>query len=136
MVDLRPPSRGQPSTCYRQSVGAAVNKRVGDVGWTGRELVAFRLHLPSQIDYHNAGAGNLKRGNILVWEQTLTDRLRGVPLVLDARMQTQSILYSALTLFGATCVAVALMFAIVILWSREGGVVRKARFKKVRDRRG
>ncbi len=106
---------------YRQSVGAAVNKSVGNVGWTGRELVAFRLHLPSLIDYHNAGADNLKRGNVLVWEQTLTDRLRGAPLVLDARMRTQSILYSALWLFGATLVAVALMFGIVIAAVRRSG---------------
>jgi hypothetical protein len=106
---------------YCQWIGAAVNKRVGDVGWTGRELVAFRLHLPSVIDYHNAGAGNQQRGNILVWEQTLTDRLRGEPLVLDARMRTQSILYSALGLFGATLVAVALMFGIVIWWVRRKG---------------
>ena len=54
------------------------------------------------IDYHNAGADNQKRGNILVWEQPLTDRLRGEPLVLDARMRTQSILSSTLWLFGAT----------------------------------
>jgi hypothetical protein len=99
---------------YCQSIGAAVNKPVGEVGWTGRELVAFRLHLPSVIDYHNAGAGNQRRGNILVWEQTLTDRLRGQPLLLDARMRTQSILLNALSLFGATLVAVALMFGIVI----------------------
>jgi hypothetical protein len=106
---------------YRQSVGAAVNKSVGNVGWTGRELVAFRLHLPSLVDYHNAGASNLKRGNILVWEQTLTDRLRGAPLVFDARMRTQSILYSALWLFGATFVTVALMFGIVIFAVRRSG---------------
>jgi len=116
--DLR---RKDAQYLYCQWIGAAVNQRIGDVGWTGRELVAFRLHLPSVIDYHNAGAGNQKRGNILVWEQTLTDRLRGEPLVLDARMRTQSILYSALWLFGAMFVAVALMFGIVIWWVRRRG---------------
>jgi hypothetical protein len=109
---------------YCQWIGAAVNKGVGDVGWTGRELVAFRLHLPSVIDYHNDGPSNQKRGNILVWEQTLTNRLRGAPLVLDARMRTQSILYSALGLFGATLVAVAVMFGIVIWWVRRKGGTR------------
>ena len=89
--------------------------------WNGREIVAFRLHLPSKIDYHNAGAANLKRGNILVWEQKLTDRLDGVPLLLDARMQTQSILYTTLSLFGITCVAVAVMFGIVVVWVRRSG---------------
>ena len=90
-------------------------------GWSGREIVAFRLHLPSKIDYHNAGASNLRPGNILVWEQKLTDRMNGVPLLIDARMQTQSILYTTLSLFGITCVAVALMFGIVIVVVRRSG---------------
>jgi hypothetical protein len=121
--DLR---RTDTQYLYCQGIGAAANTRIGEVGWTGRELVAFRLHLPSKIDYHNAGAANQKRGNILVWEQTLTDRLGGVPLVLDARMQTKSILYSALTLFGATCLAVAVMFAVVIVVVRRSGRERRA----------
>jgi hypothetical protein len=106
---------------YRQSVGAAAGQAPGQAGWSGGETVAFRLHLPSRIEYHNAGANNLKRGNILVWEQSLADRLRGSPLVLDAQMRTESILYSALTLFGITCVAVALMFAVVIVAVRRSG---------------
>ena len=61
---------------YRQTIGPAAGKDVGDVGWTGRELVAFRLHLPSKIRYHNNGRG-VDRGNILVWEQPLDQRLRG-----------------------------------------------------------
>jgi len=100
---------------YLQTVGASVNRNVGDVGWSGSELVAFRLHLPSKIAYHNAGVDNFRRGNILVWQQKLTDRLRGEPLVLDARMQTQSILYRTLLLFVATFVAVGVTFAIVIV---------------------
>ena len=83
-------------------------------GWTGQEIVAFRLHLPSRVVYHNAGPGNLRRGNILVWEQPLAERLRGAPLTLDARMESQSILYSTLLLFGGTFAAVAVMFAVVI----------------------
>jgi hypothetical protein len=101
---------------YRQSVGGAANKAVGDVGWTGGELVAFRLHLPSKIRYHNAGPGNYRRGNILVWEETLADRLRGEPLLLEGRMDTESILYTTLWLFGLTFGAVALTFAAVIWW--------------------
>ena len=106
---------------YRQTVGAAARKDAGDAGWSGRELVAFRLHLPSKIAYHNAGPDNLKRGNILVWEQTLAERARGVPLTLDARMETRSILYRTLWLFGATFLAVALMFAVVIWWVLRHG---------------
>lgn len=106
---------------YRQSLGAPAGQPAVNAGWNGREVVSFRLHLPSRIEYHNAGANNMKRGNILVWEQSLSDRLRGTPLVLDARMRTESILYSALTLFGFTCVAVAGLFAIVIVAVRRSG---------------
>jgi hypothetical protein len=106
---------------YQQILGAAANKSVGDVGWSGNERVAFRLHLPSKIAYHNAGVENFKRGNILVWEQSLNERLHGKPLFLDARMQTQSILYRTLLLFGATFVAVAATFAIVIALILRGG---------------
>ena len=106
---------------YLQTLGAAAKKDVGDVGWTGGEIVAFRLHLPSKIAYHNAGVANFKRGNILAWEQPLADRLRGTPLVLDARMQTQSILYRTLTLFGLTFLGVAATFALVIVFVLRGG---------------
>jgi hypothetical protein len=106
---------------YRQTVGPSANKPVGNVGWTGRELVAFRLHVPSKIPYHNAPAENLRRGNIVVWEQSLTDRLRGVPLELYARMETQSILYRTLWLFAATFVAVAITFCLVIWWVMRRG---------------
>jgi hypothetical protein len=105
---------------YQQMIGPAAGKDVGDVGWTGRELVAFRLHLPSRIRYQNNGRG-VDRGNILVWEQLLEQRRRGVPLLLDARMDPQSILYRTLWLFGWTFVAVAVTFALVIWW-----IVRRA----------
>ena len=56
---------------FRQRIGAPGGKSVAkagvDTGWSGTELVAFRLHLPSEIVYHNAGPGNPKRGNILAW---------------------------------------------------------------------
>jgi hypothetical protein len=106
---------------YTQSIGAAAGKDVGDVGWSGGEMVAFRLHLPSKIESHNTLISNYKRGNILVWEQPLTDRLRGEPLTLEARMQTQSILYRTVWLFGATFVAVAIGFALVIWWVMRRG---------------
>lgn len=106
---------------YEQTIGPPAGKAVGAVGWTGRELVAFRLHVPSKIVDHNAPPENLKRGNILVWEQTLDDRLKGVPLTLDAKMQTQSILYRTLWLFGATLLVVAVTFALVIWWVMRRG---------------
>ena len=101
---------------YRQAVGPAAGKDMdmSAVGWSGREIVAFRLHLPSKIRYHNSGRET--RGNILTWEQPLADRLRGTPLILDARMDPQSILYRTLWLFGWTFVAVAITFVLVIWW--------------------
>jgi hypothetical protein len=105
---------------FRQTVGAAAAKDVGRVGWTGRELVAFRLHLPSKINGQNSGT-EIRRGNILVWEQPLADRLRGAPLTLEARMQTQSILYRTLWLFAATFVAVGIGFVAVIWWVLRRG---------------
>ena len=104
---------------YRQSIDGAAGKDVGSVGWTGREIVAFRLHLPSKIRYHNTRRE--VRGNILEWEQPLADRLRGVPLVLDARMDPQSILYRTLWLFGLTFIAVAVAFCVVIWWVMRRG---------------
>ncbi len=105
---------------YQQTVGAAAGKDVGNVGWGGQEMVAFRLHLPSKIEFHNTRR-DIGRGNILVWEQPLADRLRGVPLSLEARMQTQSILYRTLWLFGLTFIAVAVVFVAIIWWVLRRG---------------
>lgn len=110
---------------YKQTVGAAAGKAVGNVGWDGDELVAFRMHLPSKIAYHNAGPGNPSRGNILSWEQPLSERLKGTPLTLDARMETQSILYRTLALFGVTFVVVAVLFVLVIWWVIRRGLKPK-----------
>jgi hypothetical protein len=113
---------------YLQTVGAPAGKAVGNVGWNGSEIVAFRLHLPSKIRYHNTGH-LVGRGNILVWEQLLTDRLKNAPVVyaekgdgvLDARMDAQSILYTTLWLFGTTFLAVAVVFCGVIWWVMRRG---------------
>ena len=108
---------------YRQTLGGSAGKSVSDAGWTGEELVAFRLHLPSKITYHtnNNGVDNYLRGNILLWEQPLKARLAGTPLLLEARMQTQSILYRTILLFGATFLAVAIAFVAVIALVLRGG---------------
>ena len=106
---------------YRQTIGGAAGKPVEQVRWTGEEIVAFRLHIPSRIVFHNAGANNPQRGNILAWEQPLAARLEGTPLMLDARMDPQSILYGTLLLFGGTFVAVAVMFALLVWWMLRTG---------------
>jgi hypothetical protein len=106
---------------YRQTVAAPSSRGAGSAaGWNGRELVAFRLHLPSKIEFHNTKR-DIGRGNILVWEQPLADRLRGVPIELEARMQSQSILYRTLWLFGLTFVAVAFVFVAIIWWVLRRG---------------
>jgi hypothetical protein len=101
---------------YKQMVGPSAAKDGGAVGWDGDELVAFRMHLPSKIDYHNTPTHEVGRGNILSWEQPLTERLKGVPIEIEARMETQSILYRTLWLFGLTFVLVAIGFALLIWW--------------------
>jgi hypothetical protein len=107
---------------YRQRLGDAAGRPVGNVGWKGTELVAVRVHLPSRIQYHNAGAANLKRGNILVWEQPLAERQKGTPLEIEARMEETSILYSTLMLFAASGVLALLVLAAIVWW-----VVRKGK---------
>jgi hypothetical protein len=114
-------TRAGPVDMYEQRIGAPVSAAApADGGWDGKEIVAFRVHLPSKIVTNNTKTGP-RRGNILVWEQPLADRLRGVPLTLDASMGTQSILYRTLWLFGATFVAVAISFALLLWWILRRG---------------
>jgi len=99
---------------YGQTVEAAAGKDVGNVGWEGNELVAFRLHVPSKVEFHNSPSRTIERGNIIVWEQALADRQKGTPLELNVRMQTESILFRTLALFGVMMAAVAVTFAAAI----------------------
>ena len=95
-----------------QSVDRAVSKQAG---WDGSELVAVRLHLPSVITFHNSPSKRTERGNIVVWEQLLTERQKGTPLEIVARMETQSILFRTLALFAAMAVLVVITF-IGVVW--------------------
>jgi hypothetical protein len=106
---------------YTQQVGAAARTSVGDVGWNGSELVAFRVHLPAKIRFHNAPSKEVERGNILAWEQPLKDRLSGTPVTIEVRLDTQSILYRTLWLFGLMMVLVAMLFVVVIWWVVRAG---------------
>jgi hypothetical protein len=113
---------------YRQTVGPSVDEPVGDVGWTGDELVAFRVHLPSRILFHNVRdldrrtPGEVERGNILRWEQRLTDRLNGQPLEMVARIEAESILRATLWLFVLSGTAALAVLGGWIWW-----MVRKGR---------
>jgi hypothetical protein len=112
---------------YRQIWGAPVGKTVPKVNWDGSEIVAVRIHLPSRITDHNTTSRKVDRGNIAAWEQPLKDRLAGKPLEMYVRMQTQSILYRTLTIFGlALAAALALMGAIVV-WVKKKGAPPEAK---------
>ena len=101
VVDLSLSPTGRHCSSSRQTMRAAAGKDVGNVGWEGDELVAVRLHLPSKVTFHNSPSRTIERGNIIVWEQPLAERLKGAPLEIQARMETESILFRTLALFGA-----------------------------------
>lgn len=106
---------------FKQAVGPPAGKPVSDVGWDGSELIAFRMHLPSRITYNNAPSHRTERGNILEWEQALTDRMRGTPVDINVQLETQSILARTLLLFATTVVAALGTLAVVIWWIARRG---------------
>jgi hypothetical protein len=106
---------------YVETVGEPAGRPVPDVGWTGGEQVAFRLHLPARIRFHNAPSREVERGNILTWQQPLADRRQGTPIRMEARMDPESILYSTLLLFGAMAALVTLTFAVILWWLMRKG---------------
>jgi hypothetical protein len=118
---------------YQQAIGAPAGGDPGKVNWDGSEVVGFKLHLPSTILTHNAealdrdGPHEPERGNILTWEQRLTDRRAGRPIAIDIRMDQQSILAHTLALFGGAFAA-ALVTLGVAVWGlsrrRKGASLR------------
>lgn len=120
-------SRSGGEIHFEQVVGAPAGGNVGGVNWTGAELVAFKLHLPSRILFHNVkrledgSTGAPTRGNILTWEQRLSDRLAGQPVRIEVRMDQESILYRTLWLFaGAFVAAVATLLLAIWFIIRRG----------------
>jgi hypothetical protein len=118
---------------YRQTVGPSALRpgTLKNVGWTGGELVSFRLHLPSRIAWHNArdletnATSDIGRGNILTWEQQLTDRLDGKPIVIEVRMERQSILHRTLWLFAGAFAAAVLVMGGIIWWTMRKGAAEE-----------
>lgn len=115
---------------FRQTVGASALRAgtLKNVGWDGSEVVAFRLHLPSRILEHNARdletdvPIDVRRGNILAWEQHLSDRLDGRPVNITVRMESRSILYRTLWLFAGAFTAAVLTIVALVWWTiRRGG---------------
>ena len=114
---------------FTQHVGASAFKpgTLQSYGWDGSEVVAFRLHLPSKVRWHNSRSLetneplSVARGNILGWEQHLSDRLDGVPLDIRVEMESQSILYRTLWLFGSAFLAAVLLLMALIWWTIRKG---------------
>jgi len=127
------PAKGQIE--FSQTVGPPAEGDPGRVNWTGNELVAFRVHVPSKVLYHNVrrlkdnSTGETERGNILTWEQRLTDRRAGRPIEIVLRMDPQSILHRTLWLFGGSFLAAVLVMAGLIWWT-----VRKGRRRQLQVR--
>jgi len=102
-----------------------------NVGWDGSEVVAFRLHLPSKVRWHNSRSletnerSTSARGNILGWEQHLADRLDGQPLDVRVEMESQSILYRTLFLFGGAFLAAVALLGSLIWWTVRKGAARR-----------
>jgi len=119
--------RAGGATHYQQQVGQAAGGNPGSVNWTGDELVAFKLHLPSKITFHNVrrladnATGTVERGNILTWEQRLADRRAGVPIDIQVTMDPESILYRTLWLFGGSFLAAVLVLAGLVWWTIRKG---------------
>ena len=114
---------------FRQTVGPSALKpgTLANYGWNGSEIVAFRLHLPSRILHHTARdletnePSEASRGNILAWEQHLADRLDGQPVNVLVQMESQSILYRTLWLFGGAFAAAVLVLVLLIWWTMSRG---------------
>ena len=109
---------------YVQTLGQSAGKEPPGTGWRGDELVAFRLHLPSKVQYHTTE--RLERGNILTWQQPLRDRLAGAPLRVEARMESESILYRTLWLFGGAFAAAVATLAVAVWWVVRSGRKQRA----------
>jgi hypothetical protein len=114
---------------FRQTVGPSA-LRPGTLqrhGWDGKEIVAFRLRLPSRIVEHNARdlekdePTGIVRGNILAWEQHMADRLEGRPVTIAVRMESQSILGRTLWLFFGAFTAAVLTIGGLIWWTMRRG---------------
>lgn len=114
---------------FEQKLGASALKAgtLQNVGWDGSEIVAFRLHLPSRILWHNARdletdqPTPTQRGNILTWEQHLADRLDGRPIDIKVELDSQSILHRTVWLFAGSFAAAITVLALLVWWTMRKG---------------
>jgi hypothetical protein len=119
--------RDEAGVHYEQTVAVPAAGDPGQVNWDGSELVAFRLYMPSRIVYHNVRRldrdepGTVGRGNILTWEQRLTDRRAGKPLHMDVRMESESILRRTMVLFSGAFAAAIVAIVLIVWWTIRRG---------------
>ena len=112
---------------FRQVAGPAAGKPPAAANWNGSELVAFKLHAPSRIQFQNVRSledgkpGSTERGNILTWEQRLADRLAGTPVDMQVEMDSTSILYTTIWLFVGAFAAAVLVLVLIIWWTMRRG---------------
>ncbi|MPY88576.1 MAG: hypothetical protein GEU99_11685 [Luteitalea sp.] len=106
---------------YRQRVGKPTARPSGAGPWSGEELVAFRLHLPSKVLFHNSPTRQVERGNIVTWEQPLQARLAGEPVEIEVRLHPQTILYRTLIIFGVALATAVVLLGSVVWWMRRKG---------------
>lgn len=114
-------------TIFRGTIDGEAREAVPEARWDGSELVAFKIHLPSRVHFHNVRdletrqPGDVERGNILRWEQRLDDRLAGVPIEMQVEMDEASILYRTLWLFGGAFGGAMLLLGGLIWWTIRRG---------------
>jgi hypothetical protein len=123
---------------YTQNVGAPTTVPATappGINWTGNELVAFKLHLPSRITYQNVKVletgenGETERGNILTWEQYLKDRLAGTPIAMEVRTEAESILFRTVSLFAGAFAAAVVVLIVLIWWTIRRGRAKLRAFR-------
>ena len=125
-------SRGRPTTSnataiwyvYRQTIGPAPARMSATSDGTARRWWRSGCTCRARFDI-TTPAGTSAAATSSSGNRRWTKRLRGAPLVLDARMDPESILFRTLWLFGWTFVAVAITFGFVI-WL----IVRRAPAEK------
>jgi hypothetical protein len=123
---------------YTQTVGAPSTVPATappGITWNGSELVAFKLHQASRVTLQNARRlddgqpRDLERGNIVTWEQRLSDRLAGTPIAMEVRTETESILFRTVSLFAGAFVAAVIVLILLIWFTIRRGRQRLKTFK-------
>jgi hypothetical protein len=124
---------------YTQTVGAPAGTVPATpppgITWDGSELVAFKMHLPSRVTYHSARrlsdgeTRELERGNILTWEQRLSDRLAGTPIAMEVKTESESILYQTVSLFAGAFIAAVIVLILLIWFTIRRGRARLRAFR-------